>query len=134
LPVLIHAGPSLSMLKNDFADPNLYIPVIKRYPKINFILAHMGHQLERYGIESLLDLPNVFFDITGFQNLNFSQPESVSALKTIFDDRVSAKILYGSDWPLFNLTKSLNDHIGILKKTFEEMAHTTFVKNNFEQI
>lgn len=130
IPVLIHTGPSLPTLKNEFADPAGYISTLEKYEDIQFILAHMGYQLTNPAVASLLKLKNVFLDITGFQKLDFSQPANMDKLKMIFEDNVNDKVLFGTDWPLFNFTKPITDHINILKQISSEKSFNKIMFEN----
>jgi len=131
LPVLLHTGASLPQLYNSFAEPARYRDVIARYGDINFILAHMGFRLHDPVVRELVNMPNVFLDITGFQLLDYNDSACCSMLQRIFHEDVCGKILYGSDWPLFNMLKPLQAHIDLLKKLHREGG---FPAASFEKI
>lgn len=116
LPVLIHTGPSNPDLKNDLAHAHYSIEVAKSFIDINFILAHAGFNLDREQMKVMASLPNVFFDISGFQTVvndrNIFSSETFSKREVI--DLLNSKILFGSDWPLFNYSESVKyqiDHL-----------------------
>jgi predicted TIM-barrel fold metal-dependent hydrolase len=123
LPVLIHTGPSLPILHNEFAQPATFQSILESYTNINFILAHQGYRLKDPVIQQLIRLDNVYLDISGFQMLNYKADEIRENLKMIFLKNYNKKILYGSDWPLFNLFRPLNKDIDVLKAIFEEVKN-----------
>jgi predicted TIM-barrel fold metal-dependent hydrolase len=127
LPVLIHTGPSLSILDNERAEPIRYVTTLQKYPRINFILAHMGYELDNEIVQKLLRLDNVYLDISGFQL------QSAETLMKIFQKDYNERILYGSDWPLFNTLKPLKSHIEVLKNIYNEMSHVG-TENGFENL
>ncbi|RZK01822.1 MAG: hypothetical protein EOO43_23775, partial [Flavobacterium sp.] len=68
LSVLIHTGPSLLQLRNEYAAASNVYNISRQFPNVNFILAHAGlnpNALE----EKILSLPNVYLDIAGFQSI-----------------------------------------------------------------
>lgn len=123
LPVLIHTGPSLSTLQNEFAEPATYFEVIEKYSGIDFILAHMGFRLEDPVIRKMLALKNVSLDITGFQTMP-GEENIIEMLKPIFKEDVNEKILFGTDWPLFNLVRPIHYHIKLIRSAFEQVKGT----------
>ncbi len=131
LPVLIHSGPSLPVLHNDFAQPERYIKTLTQHEHINFVLAHLGYRLHDPVVQTLAGMSNVFLDITGFQTLDHTDQQVKQMLQQIFNPAVSGKILYGSDWPLFNVMKPIKNHIDILAATHAESG---FSNQSFNQI
>jgi uncharacterized protein len=119
LTVLIHTGPSLKFLKNRFAVPKLAYQVAKDFPKVNFILAHLGYNLSDSATDILIPLQNVFFDIAGFQSYYNKVDERMrDNLGKIFSEEFNKKIIFGSDWPLFNMISPISKHIQLLQELF----------------
>lgn len=124
LPVLIHTGPSLPNLNNEFADPAFIFEVAGRYPTINFILAHSGFRLKDASVQSALSLPNVYLDLSGFQKqFKTIDQRLIDSLAPIFQKEFNHKILFGTDWPMFNLMSPSVNFVNIMKQVFENIKN-----------
>jgi uncharacterized protein len=124
LPVLIHTGPSLNILKNEYADPLSVKEIAKNYKDIKFILAHAGHSLTSQLIDLIQTNENFYADIAGYRSKYIESQGTKSkspALLNIFNEEINKKILFGSDWPLFNFMTPLSTQIEHLK---------TYAENN----
>lgn len=108
LPVLIHTGPSQNDMANAFASPKYVHEAAKKYPKTNFILAHAGFRLHSPEYDDLLPCDNIFYDLAGFQAAYPQVNEQmIDELGRIFREDYCKKVLFGSDWPLFYMTKKI---------------------------
>lgn len=104
LPVLLHTGPTSPVLSFDYSDPSLIDRAALDFPEVNFILAHAG--IKNYSQAAMMAefRPNVYLDISGFQSeLNPDLSQVISKIKWLFHNRVNHKVLFGTDWPLFNI-------------------------------
>ena len=120
LCVLIHTGPSLSSLQNDFAEVKFIKSIAKRYQNINFILAHAGNRLLDSDVREVLLIPNVYADIAGFQQLpQYANSSKGNPLCEIFKEEFNRKILFGSYWPLFSIMSPLKTHIDNIRLLFK---------------
>jgi predicted TIM-barrel fold metal-dependent hydrolase len=102
LPVLMHTGPTSPALAFEPAHPMRLDRASLRFAKVNFILGHGGSV---YVDESLLLAayrPNVFVEISGFQSLG-GLPRAMEHLRALFAKGLSHKILFGTDYPVFQL-------------------------------
>jgi predicted TIM-barrel fold metal-dependent hydrolase len=116
LTVMVHSGPSLATMRNEKASPAAIAAVAQRYPDASFILAHAGYQLSSPEIAAAIRLPNVYVDISGFQKiLPRYLAEKNDELSLIFRDDYCEKVLFGSDWPLFNLMSKLRQDVTTLR-------------------
>lgn len=98
LPVLIHIGPTSPALSFEEAQP-LYVDApARRYPKVNFILAHAAVNWREQALQLCAYRPNVYLDLSGAQN----QP-----IADLLGGELTHKIIFGTDWPL-NHHRSLN--------------------------
>lgn len=120
LCVLIHTGPSLSELRNDFGNPLDILEVAKTFKDVNFILAHAGCRLFDPAVQAVLDLPNVYLDIAGFQSVDTGDNlNNMMELDKIFSKDFNKKILFGTDWPLFHTLTSLSANVEMIERLFE---------------
>jgi len=112
LPVLLHTGPSLPFMENHWADVENINSIAGLYPGVNFILAHAGCRIDKDIIQLLKKYANVYLDISGYQAIYAQDVEKAKKqLRLIFQSDLSLKVLFGSDWPLFNLVNSLKKNI-----------------------
>jgi len=102
LPVLTHTGPSLELLRTERRFPESILAVSRRYPGVDFILAHGGARDVERTVELALARENIFFDIAAFQ-MSMADMGEFRARFRMFFDRVPTKVLFGSDWPLYSL-------------------------------
>lgn len=115
LPILFHTGPSQKGLANSLANPLFISSISEVYPRINFILAHAGFNLSEDLIRFVSKSKNVFIDIAGFQSkYRRVDAEMLRAFEPLFLEELNSSVLFGSDWPLFNLTSPLKRNIDIL--------------------
>lgn len=134
LPVLLHTGPSLLYLKNEFADPLSIAEIAKKYPNINFILAHAGHNLTPRLHKLVVNTKNIYVDIAAFQSkyFNINYEDFSSPIMQIFKGELNKKVLFGTDWPLFNLLHPVTKGIEKLKFIAENTDNIS--KNAIENI
>lgn len=119
LAVLIHTGPSLKRLKNEYGDPDCMYKLANRFPGVNFILAHAGYKLLSLADKRVLELPNIFFDIAGFQTrYKAIDKEAIDNLGVIFSAEYNSKVLFGTDWPLFNIINPLKDNVYFVSELY----------------
>ena len=119
LPVLIHTGPSLQCLENHYAEAANVAETAKRFPGVNFILAHAGYMLNDPDVCQVLLLDNVFADIAGFQKIVKQNPDG-NSLHLIFREEFASKVMFGTDWPLFHLMKPIRADIELLESLAEQ--------------
>lgn len=124
LPVLIHTGPSFASLQNELAHPEAIIPMAKAFPELSFILAHAGASIADPEMQKLLTIPNVYMDISGFQQgIAEGGDRFGHALMKIFDPAFNQKVLFGTDWPLFHLMVSLKSNVDYITNLFRKSLH-----------
>jgi uncharacterized protein len=101
LPVLTHTGPSLPTMMREAHFPGSLATVARKFRNVNFIAAHA--LLENFEALAALaaESPNVYLEISGFQTDGIGGRKVISKLATAFD-KIPDKLLFGSDWPLFN--------------------------------
>lgn len=124
LPALIHVGPSLPELNSSFGDPRHLGPVVRRWPRVNFVLAHAGFRLDDDSVSLARSCPNVYLDLAGFRSTyNQLDRETIDAFGRIFDDGLHQKVLFGTDWPLFSLLSDPGRDVAFVTSLFRETRH-----------
>lgn len=117
IPVVIHSGDTYSqrgLLK--YAQPLSIDELAVRFRKVNFIVAHFGDPWVMDTAEIVLKNSNVYADLSGliigdFSNVNKFSNEKlfIEHIKRgiIYADSYE-KILFGSDWPLVQISPYIN--------------------------
>lgn len=117
LPVLLHTGPSQKNLRNELADPLFITPVARRFNRIPFILAHAGFSLTPGIIQLAESLNNVFIDIAGFRaKYKKVDDQMVDDMRPLFTEGLNKKVLFGNDWPLFNLLVPVSNNVDMMRQ------------------
>jgi predicted TIM-barrel fold metal-dependent hydrolase len=115
--VLIHTGmgPPGTYLK--YCQPVYVDKIAVDFPKIKFIMAHMGDPWTKEAIAVATKNPNVYIDISAWE------PQLKRAPFVFFEALIEAKmscgidkILFGTDWPLFNSFLTLKEYVDGIKK------------------
>jgi predicted TIM-barrel fold metal-dependent hydrolase len=102
LPVLLHTGPTSPALSFAFSSPFHVDEAARRFPTVNFILAHgTVHHVEE-AVMLCEYRPNVYMDLSGLQG-KLAVDEATGYYRHVFRRGLSHKILFGTDWPLFRL-------------------------------
>jgi len=116
LPVVIHTGPAAHPLHSQYAQP-LYIDKIAAdFPRVNFIMAHMGYGWYSEAISLAANKPNIYLDISGWQREFHSSPkEFYSVLRLALNMLGKGRILFGSDWPFFKFLMSQKKWVETVK-------------------
>ena len=107
LPVLLHTGPTSPALDFDSANPWLIDVAAKKFPKVNFILAHGGVNFVEEAKLMCNYRPNVYLDFSGFPAVMASGGWR-SHLAELFAQNINHKIIFGSDWPVFSMKDDLS--------------------------
>ncbi len=96
LPVMIHTGHipvgNLSRL-DGCTEAQALEPLLKAFPRVKFILAHIGWESWRQIIKLALRYPNVYVETSW-------QPAKI--IRRSVDRLGAGRVLFGSDFPLFN--------------------------------
>ncbi len=113
IPVIIHCGDTYkkeALVK--YAHPLNVDETAVKFPKVTFIVAHLGNPWITDAAEVVYKNKNVYADLSGLFigkiGSEFTKKKVLEALDYIDDYN---KIIYGSDWPLVNM----KDYIKIIK-------------------
>ncbi len=102
VPVVGHSGPDRN--GNGFAEPRAFGRMLKEFPGLNVVLAHMGGATWDQALEIAETYPNAYFDCceiiewTGGTNAP-SEEQLARLIKDIGPERV----MMGSDFPWYDL-------------------------------
>jgi len=102
VPVLLHIGPTSPALSFETCHPFLIDGAARRFPTVNFILAHGAVSFTEECAMMCRFRPNVYLDISGYQATLGWDPQC-SAVKNTVSQGINHKVLFGTDWPVFRL-------------------------------
>ncbi len=99
LPILIHTGDN----RYDYSNPDRLLPVLRAYPKLTVIGAHLGGwSVWEEASRSLADIPNLYVDTS---SALCYLPAEVS--KRIILRYGTERVLFGADYPLHSPAREL---------------------------
>lgn len=120
IPVLSHGGAGFNESDESYARPMNFKDVLKDFPKLTLVIAHLGGDRFEESVEIAKEFPNLYFDTSatihgagGKQRM--SDEKAVDLIRKIGTDRV----MFGSDFPWFHPGQDLKRFLG-LKFTEEE--------------
>lgn len=94
LPILMHTGDC----RYDYSNPNRMLPVLKAYPSITVIGAHLGGwSVWEEAVEAYLDIPNFYVDCSS--SFPFLKPEKAREYIKAYG---ADKVLFGTDYPMWS--------------------------------
>lgn len=114
IPVLTHTGPSLGSMKNTKRLNHSVKNVVAKFKNLKLILAHAGILYIDDAIE-LGNYDNVYVDISGFQKELHNTEEVNRKFLSLFD-HIPKKVLFGTDWPLFNFNTPQHNWVNRLEQ------------------
>lgn len=110
VPILFHCGVSKASPDVHYSRPSAFFPVIKRFPGLRMVLAHMGCPFWDEVAEVAQRSENVLFDTSNVVTYRegrcrLGTAEVVSLIKRLGTDRV----LFGSDFPWSDPVRDLEE-------------------------
>jgi len=112
VPVVFHTGDTYDkMAKVKYAEPLQIDEIAVKFPKVNFVIAHMGNPWIQSAAEVVYKNDNVYVDISALMlgDVSKATAESVEelAIKPIrwfwLYVENPKKMMFGSDWPLMDV-------------------------------
>ena len=107
LPIISHSGKA-ALLEDpeEHARPANFVDVLRDFPEINIVFAHMARGYPDEVAEIMQTYPNSFVDTSGAIDGTLTTPivsdaEAVEMIRRVGPDRV----LFGSDWPWYHPIK-----------------------------
>jgi hypothetical protein len=112
VPVMIHSGDTYSPRgKVKFSHPLHIDEVAVDFPRVKFVICHLGNPWLRDCMEVVYKNENVFADISGLVLGDFSDRFEEYMRKQLQEMLVwgmnPAKILFGTDWPISSMESYL---------------------------
>lgn len=114
-PIVFHCGRVSNARLNNYSDIDMILPVIKKYPKIPFVLTHMvdGNIGDVFKLADMYE--NVYFDtsivITGYPPLlEVNEPswQDNEVVEYVINKVGADRLLFGSDYPWGSPEHDLN--------------------------
>ncbi len=130
IPIISHGG--LFTSDKEYTRPINFIDVLKDFPDLTLVIAHLGHGYFDESVELAERFPHLYFDtsaaIHGAEGeVALSNDEAVDLIRKIGTDRV----MFGSDFPWFNPEWDLKRFLGI---PFTEEEKKAILAENAERI
>ncbi len=94
LIIVFHAGDEEGGKAGEFSHPSMFVPVLKKFPGLIVVLAHLGGYRRWSETDALLSFPQVFFD-TSYTLHILGRDKFLSLVEKIGEERV----LFGTDFP-----------------------------------
>jgi predicted TIM-barrel fold metal-dependent hydrolase len=109
LPVLTHIGATAPVFEFAPAHPIYVDKAALAFPQVDFVLAHGSVQYAEECAMLCSNRPNVYLDVSGYQRAE------TASLHRLFGHRISHKVLFGTDWPIFRLQGKQFDFVERLR-------------------
>ena len=119
LPVIGHSGPDPD--GNGFAEPRAFGAVLKAFPEIPVVLAHMGGATWQQALEIAESYDNAFFDCC--EIIEWTRSEngpSERELARLIQDIGADRVMMGSDFPWYDLDQTVDRVMSLPLLSMEE--------------
>lgn len=133
VPVLAHTGPSLSTLPGGHRYPASIHEVASQFSRVNFVLGHAAFTSFEANLSIAMQHRNVYLETSGFQRLLDRTSEVQRQLRVLFD-QVPDQVVFGTDWPVFNLKGTQLDWVNYFMElgVLDESRRARFFYRNAE--
>ncbi|MBE6694913.1 MAG: amidohydrolase, partial [Ruminococcaceae bacterium] len=116
---LMHAGDK----RYDRSNPNRILPVVKMFPNLTFVAAHLGGwSVWQDAAKELKGLDNLYVDTCS--SSAFLEKDE---MKRIIDSYGTDKVLFGTDYPMWQADKEIEYLLSLGYS--EEEYENIFAKN-----
>ena len=119
LPVIGHSGPDLE--GKGFAEPRAFGDVLKAFPEVPIVLAHMGGATWQQALEIAETYDNAFFDCC--EIIEWTRSEngpSERELAQLIRDIGANRVMMGSDFPWYDLDQTVDRVMSLPLLSMEE--------------
>jgi len=121
LPVMMHQGPLFEPFESESSHPYRLEAVLKAFPQISFIAAHMAFAWWRELLEVAGKYENIMCDISGWQLVVASNPAKfVHILRKVIDGFGKHRVLFGTDSATFDRFISKKEWVDFIKGLSDE--------------
>ncbi len=133
VPILIHQGFTPRHKHVKYARPVYVDRVAADFPDLKIVLAHVGYPWQDETLMIASKNPNVSVDVSGWQVFASTVPAKVfqmigdAKILKVFPNRM----LFGSDFPLFEYTMTLNKWVEFFTKL---QLPSEFVEQGYKQV
>ncbi|OPY31343.1 MAG: Amidohydrolase [Methanomassiliicoccales archaeon PtaU1.Bin124] len=103
LIVVTHAGASWGPLDEKYNHPLMFQKVLEDHPRMRLVVAHLGGMFRDEMYHLLEACPNAYADCSALQGWLPSNPEVALERLREAGKRIPDRVLFGSDWPIFDL-------------------------------
>jgi len=110
VPIVVHIGPTSPALSFTNASPFLLDEAARRFPAVNFVMAHGSVSFTEQCSMMCAFRPNVYLDISAYQT-TFRPTGADDPIKVTVSKCINHKILFGTDWPVFRLQGDQNSFV-----------------------
>ena len=123
LPILMHTGDK----RYDYSNPNRLIPMLRRFPELTVIGAHLGGwSIWEEVSDQLKDIPNLYYDCSS--SFPWIGPEGVQhCIQKLGTDRV----MFGTDYPMWEPKQELESFFAM---GLAEEERTAILSENAKRI
>ncbi|NMO18465.1 amidohydrolase [Pyxidicoccus fallax] len=124
VPVLLHIGPTSPALSFETTNPFMLDEAARRFPTVNFILAHGSVSFTEECAMMCSHRPNVYLDISAFQS-TLRADGSGKVVKTAVSRGINHKVIFGTDWPVFRLQGNQQSFVATVTREDGPLADLT---------
>lgn len=135
LLTVTHIGAAWGPMDEKYCHPYRYKKVLDRYPSVNIVMAHLGGKWREETLSIVERYENAYTDCSALQGWLPSNPEMALRRLREVAQRIPDKVIFGSDWPLFELQYTTRQWVNFVKEndwapeeTKEKMFHGTIRK------
>lgn len=139
VPVVFHTGDTYDkMAPVKYADPLTVDDVAIKYPKVKFVIAHMGNPWFHSAAEVVYKNDNVYVDMSALMlgDLSKEDPEALEELMVkpirwfFYYVENPKKFMFGTDWPLV----TVKPYIDVIKRAVPRKDWEDVFYNNATRV
>jgi predicted TIM-barrel fold metal-dependent hydrolase len=135
LILLIHQGPLMNPFESKYTHPQFLEPVLKMFPNLRVVAAHMAFGWWRELINLAQKYPLLYTDISGWQLVALDNtPQFIHILRRIIDGMGNDHVLFGTDGPTFDPFFSKRAFISLIKNLIKGGSPPFFSENEINAL
>ena len=106
IPIVTHSGPSRG--GDQYAEPRAFADVLRDYPRLRLVIAHMGGGAWRQLLELAQTFPQATFDCCEIMEwCGGTNAATDQQLAKLIKDVGPERVMMGSDWPWYDIDHSV---------------------------